>query len=95
MSLCCAIPHPNQSDSPSQRVTANPYVCQIMIAFKDFIEDYNTATMPHDKYYNLEAWEMNEYRKAQLQKVNKTGILLYVRRSYLVYNDGFLKLSVF
>lgn len=47
-----------------------------MIAFKDFIEDYNTATMPHDKYYNLEAWEMNEYRRLQMEKANKTGNFL-------------------
>ena len=44
-----------------------------MIAFKDFIEDYNTATMPHDKYYNLEAWEMKEYRRVQIEKANKSG----------------------
>ena len=46
---------------------------QVMTYFKDFIEDYNTATMPHEKYYNYEAWEMKEYRKAQLDKINKTG----------------------
>ena len=51
-----------------------------MIAFKDYIEDYNTATMPHDKYYNLEAWEMKEYRRVQTEKANKSGIitLLYL-----------------
>ena len=51
-----------------------------MVAFKDFIEDYNTATMPHEKYYNYEAWEMTEYRKAQMNKMNKTGthcVVLY------------------
>ena len=58
-----------------------------MIAFKDFIEDYNTATMPHDKYYNLEIWEMNEYRKAQIQKMNKTGMMLIWVLVYPVYND--------
>mmetsp|Transcript_7790 Transcript_7790/g.7866 ORF Transcript_7790/g.7866 Transcript_7790/m.7866 type:complete len:150 (+) Transcript_7790:156-605(+) len=47
----------------------------VMTYFKDFIEDYNTATMPHEKYYNYEFWEMNEYKKAQLNKVNKTGVL--------------------
>ena len=47
-----------------------------MTYFKDFIEDYNTATMPHEKYYNFEAWEMNEYRKAQLNKINKTGVII-------------------
>merc|ERR1712039_1012508 len=25
--------------------------------FKEFIEDYNTATMPNKKYYNLNAWD--------------------------------------
>jgi hypothetical protein len=49
-----------------------------MIAFKDFIEDYNTASMPHEKYYNYEAWEMNEYRKAQMDKMNKTGTVSVV-----------------
>ena len=49
---------------------------KVMTYFKDFIEDYNTATMPHEKYYNYEAWEMNEYRKAQLNKINKTGVII-------------------
>ena len=34
-----------------------------MLHFKSFIEDYNTATMPHDKFYNYEAWEMAEYER--------------------------------
>lgn len=29
------------------------------------MEDYNTATMPHHKFYNYEAWEMEEYRRQQ------------------------------
>jgi hypothetical protein len=33
--------------------------------FKDYMEDYNTATMPHKKYYDLEKWEMAEYAKKQ------------------------------
>jgi hypothetical protein len=36
-----------------------------MTYFKDFMEDYNTATMPHEKYYNYERWEMEEYRRKQ------------------------------
>ncbi|KAI9306601.1 hypothetical protein BJ944DRAFT_159594, partial [Cunninghamella echinulata] len=28
--------------------------------FIDFMEDYNTATMPHEKYYNLEQWEKRD-----------------------------------
>ena len=31
--------------------------------FKEFMEDYNTATMPHEKFYNFEKWEMEEYRR--------------------------------
>uniref|UniRef100_A0A7S0GF31 Uncharacterized protein n=1 Tax=Proboscia inermis TaxID=420281 RepID=A0A7S0GF31_9STRA len=31
--------------------------------FKDFCEDFNTATMPHEKYYNFPEWEMKEYEK--------------------------------
>ena len=27
--------------------------------------NYNTATMPHKKYYDLEKWEMAEYAKKQ------------------------------
>jgi hypothetical protein len=34
---------------------------EIMQHFKSYIEDYNTATMPHDKYYDYEAWETHEY----------------------------------
>ncbi|KAI8975650.1 hypothetical protein BDF20DRAFT_822378, partial [Mycotypha africana] len=28
--------------------------------FNDFMEDYNTATMPHEKYYDLEKWERRQ-----------------------------------
>ena len=35
----------------------------MMEHFRTFMEDYNTATMPHSKYYNYEAWEMAEYQK--------------------------------
>ena len=24
---------------------------------RDYIEDFNTSTLPHEKYYNLEVWE--------------------------------------
>jgi len=36
---------------------------QVMQHFKGFIEDYNTATMPHKKFYNYEMWEMLEYQR--------------------------------
>lgn len=28
--------------------------------FIDFMDDYNTATMPHEKYYNLARWEARQ-----------------------------------
>jgi len=37
--------------------------------FKEFVEDYNTATMPHKKYYNLGSWD-NE-QSAKRQKKNR------------------------
>jgi hypothetical protein len=39
--------------------------------FKGFMEDYNTATMPHDKFYNFEAWEMKEYQRQQQAKASQ------------------------
>lgn len=30
--------------------------------FKSFMEDYNTATMPHEKFYNYERWELAQYQ---------------------------------
>lgn len=38
---------------------------EVMEWFRCYMEDYNTATMPHVKYYNLEAWEMKEYHEKQ------------------------------
>jgi hypothetical protein len=31
--------------------------------FKEYAEDYNTATLPHIKYYDYDRWEMDEYKK--------------------------------
>lgn len=31
--------------------------------FRDFIEDYNTGTLPHKKYYNLESY--HKYKEAK------------------------------
>lgn len=28
--------------------------------FRQFMEDYNTCTLPHEKYYNLDAYEAKE-----------------------------------
>jgi hypothetical protein len=39
--------------------------------FKDFMEDFNTATMPHEKYYDLERWQMGEAHKAHAKLMKK------------------------
>lgn len=39
---------------------------EIMQHFKSYIEDFNTATMPHEKFYNYEKWEMEEYQRSKL-----------------------------
>mmetsp|Transcript_56140 Transcript_56140/g.177888 ORF Transcript_56140/g.177888 Transcript_56140/m.177888 type:complete len:160 (-) Transcript_56140:51-530(-) len=31
--------------------------------FSEFCEDYNTATLPHKKYYDMEQWELKERAK--------------------------------
>lgn len=41
--------------------------------FKDYIEDYNTATMPSEKYYDIERWEMEQYRLEQIEKSNRSS----------------------
>jgi hypothetical protein len=48
-------------------------ICQqVREYFKAFIEDYNTATMPHDKYYHYAEWEMAEYRRKQEKGARKS-----------------------
>ncbi len=32
--------------------------------FKTYVEDYNTATLPHKKYYNIAAYEAKQRAKA-------------------------------
>jgi len=36
--------------------------------FKEYIEDYNTATMPSKKYYNLQAWDTMMAKKRSAKK---------------------------
>jgi hypothetical protein len=38
--------------------------------FKEYCEDYNTATLPHEKYYNYEKWEMEEYNKKKMSSAS-------------------------
>lgn len=41
--------------------------------FADYMEDYNTATMPHVKYYDYDAWELQEYQKKQREEQEGSG----------------------
>ena len=53
---------------------------EIMEYFSSYIEDYNTATMPSEKFYNYDKWEMEQYHKK-----NKK------RKSHNVYDDEELR----
>jgi hypothetical protein len=39
--------------------------------FEEYREDFNTATLPHPKYYDYDSWEMQEYQKQQQERGNK------------------------
>eukprot|EP00933_Yihiella_yeosuensis_P026497 TRINITY_DN20581_c0_g1_i1.p1 TRINITY_DN20581_c0_g1~~TRINITY_DN20581_c0_g1_i1.p1 ORF type:complete len:290 (+),score=109.16 TRINITY_DN20581_c0_g1_i1:61-930(+) len=39
--------------------------------FKEYIEDYNTATMPSKKYYNIQAFEMEAARRKKAKNADK------------------------
>ncbi|CEP10111.1 hypothetical protein [Parasitella parasitica] len=41
--------------------------------FVDFMEDYNTATMPHEKFYNLQQWERRQEAIRMGEKPMPTG----------------------
>ncbi|KAL7325932.1 hypothetical protein PS15p_208348 [Mucor circinelloides] len=41
--------------------------------FNDFMEDYNTATMPHEKFYNLQQWERRQEAIRMGEKPTPTG----------------------
>ena len=41
---------------------------EVMEHFADFMEDYNTATMPHEKFYDYERWEMEDYRRRRAEE---------------------------
>lgn len=44
---------------------------EILNYFREFMEDYNTATMPHEKFYNYDAWELKEHQRKQDKKEKK------------------------
>ena len=35
------------------------------------MEDHNTSTLPHIKYYDMEAWEKEDYSKQQARNAKK------------------------
>jgi len=48
---------------------------ELMEYFKEFCEDFNTATMSHVKYYNYDKWEMEEYARQKESLKNKGGAI--------------------
>lgn len=54
--------------------------------FKSYMEDFNTATMPHEKYYNYEAWEMAEYKRQQQEQHRKLTAQTDDDGGYATYN---------
>lgn len=38
---------------------------ELLKYFDEYREDYNTATLPHVKYYDYDRWELEEYQKKQ------------------------------
>lgn len=46
---------------------------ELMSYFADFVEDFNTATLPHIKYYDYDKWEMEEYTRQKEAALAKAG----------------------
>lgn len=42
---------------------------------KEYAEDFNTATLPHEKYYDYDKWEMDEFNKRKEESKRKKGAL--------------------
>jgi len=42
--------------------------------FKTFAEDFNTCSFPHDKYYDYDRWEMEDYRRRQELLTSGEGV---------------------
>ena len=56
----------------------------VMLAFSDYVEDYNTATLPHEKYYSYDSWEVKEYTRKKLIDKNNQSI----SNQYLLDDDS-------
>jgi hypothetical protein len=46
---------------------------ELMEYFKEYAEDFNTGTMPHEKYYNYDKWEMEEYERKKREAAAKAS----------------------
>jgi len=44
-------------------------------AFKEYAEDFNTATLPHEKYYDYDKWELEEYNRRKEDSTSKKGVI--------------------
>lgn len=44
-------------------------------SFKEYAEDFNTATLPHEKFYDYDKWEMEEYNKRKQESTSKKGAI--------------------
>ncbi len=40
----------------------------------EYMEDYNTATLPHIKYYNYDKWEMGEYQNNKAKTAEGSSV---------------------
>mmetsp|Transcript_2181 Transcript_2181/g.5549 ORF Transcript_2181/g.5549 Transcript_2181/m.5549 type:complete len:268 (+) Transcript_2181:61-864(+) len=58
---------------------------QLRDLFKEFVEDYNTATMPHKKYYNLNAYESAQMAKNRGKK--KDEMTAEMKRALASFDD--------
>ncbi|GMH84225.1 hypothetical protein TL16_g09856 [Triparma laevis f. inornata] len=43
--------------------------------FKEFAEDFNTCSFPHEKFYNYDKWEMEDYQRKQSDVTGGSGMV--------------------
>lgn len=46
---------------------------EAMELFKEYMEDFNTATLPHEKYYDVEKYELQQFQKKQRKQSQRAG----------------------
>lgn len=54
---------------------ANVSKYEVANYFKDYAEDFNTATLPHEKYYDYDKWEMEDYTRQKEESHAKSSVL--------------------